>query len=69
MLYPLPLINCKFSALDLYYICAPPVTECGAINLQELCLERLSSWLKNGNRLGTRLMDKLKIMVVCMMSI
>ena len=61
MLYPLPLINCTFSALNL---CAPPVTECGAINLQELCLERLSSWLKNGNRLGTRLMDKLKIMVV-----
>ena len=41
------------------------VTEYGAINLEELCLERLSSWLKSGDEvdrlpLPTKLKDKLK---------
>ena len=41
------------------------VTEYGNINLQELCLERLSSWLKSGNEvdrlpLPIRLKDKIK---------
>ena len=36
------------------------------INLQELCLERLSNWLKSGDEvdrlpLPTRLKDKLKV--------
>ena len=44
------------------------VTEYGAINLEELCLERLSSWLKSGDEvdrlpLPTRLKDKLKCTV------
>ena len=41
------------------------VIDYGAVNLQELCLERLSSWLKSGDEvdrlpLPTRLKDKLK---------
>ena len=43
----------------------PTITEYGAINLEELCLERLSSWLKSGDEvdrlpLPIRLKDKLK---------
>ena len=64
-LYPHHTLLCRLEINFHIIYHASTVTEYGNINLQELCLERLSSWLKSSDQidklpLPTTLKDKLK---------